>query len=74
METFNPEGKVVERLILDRDHTLVKEECACWGNGRVHWNLLITDPEGEVLVETFRVEKDVDWVIFVFKAWLSVTE
>lgn len=71
MMLSNPEGKAVDIVLATKESVLVKEECHCWGNGRIHWNLLLTDRLGECLVATFFDEREIDWVMFSFKAWLG---
>lgn len=71
MMLSNSDGKPVDMVLATKNSILIKEECRCWGNGRVHWNLLLTDNYGESLVATFNDEREIDWVMFCFKAWLG---
>lgn len=68
----NPSGKPVDMTFLKGSpprQILVKEECNCWGDGKKHWNLLLVDSFGERLIYTFYDERDVDWIMFVYKAF-----
>lgn len=61
--TINPKGRIVDQIFFPRDRVVIKEECTCWGNGRLHWNLLVSDELGEFFVDTFSDESEIDWVL-----------